>query len=333
MRNIALLPPADRRALFMNTAGKTGLTVAIIEKDFWVCWTLDYLFNRCKWSNSLSFKGGTSLSKAFQLIERFSEDIDLMLDWRVLGYDIDEPWEQRSKTKQDQFNKKAIMRTSDFLRNEFVPEIKNDINNELGESFHIELDDMDVQTVLIKYLHEFTNHSIIHEIRLEIGILGVWSPSAHKEIKSYAAEHYEHLFSQPSTSVLTVIPERTFWEKITILHHEANRPDNSLMPPRYSRHYYDIYCLLNSWVKSSAFTDIDLMIKVANFKDKFYPRSWARYEDVKPGSVKLMPPLHSMKILEDDYKHMQGMIFGNKPDLKDILAGVQSLENEINSLY
>ena len=95
MRNIAILPAADRHALFMNTAGKTGLTVAIIEKDFWVCWTLDYLFHRCKWSNDLAFKGGTSLSKAFHLIERFSEDIDLILDWRVLGYEINEPWEQR----------------------------------------------------------------------------------------------------------------------------------------------------------------------------------------------------------------------------------------------
>ena len=104
------------------------------------------------------------------------------------------------------------------------------------------------------------------------------------------------------------------------------------MPPRYSRHYYDIYCLSNSWVKSSAYADIDLLIKVANFKDKFYPRSWARYEDAKPGSIKLMPPTHSIKILEDDYIHMQGMIFGNKPDLKEILDGIQTLENEINNL-
>ena len=332
MRNIALLPPADRRALFMNTAAKTGLTVAIIEKDFWVCWTLDYLFHRSEWSNNLAFKGGTSLSKAFHLINRFSEDIDLMLDWRVLGFTKDEPWESRSKTKQDQFNKNANKRTADFLQNEFVPKIQDDITTELGETFHIDLDDMDEQTVLIKYPYEFTDQTIVHEIRLEIGVLGAWSPSAQKEIKSYAAEHYEHLFSMPSTKILTVLPERTFWEKATILHHEANRPVNSFMPPRYSRHYYDIYCLSNSWVKNAAFADIDLLLKVASFKDKFYPLSWARYEDAKPGSIKLMPPTHSIKILEDDYKHMQGMIFGNKPIFNEILEEIQSLENEINSL-
>lgn len=84
---------SDRKALFQNTAAKMGLTEAIVEKDYWVCFMLDYLFQCCKWKDSIAFKGGTSLSKAYGLIERFSEDIDLILDWRVLGYEKDEPWE------------------------------------------------------------------------------------------------------------------------------------------------------------------------------------------------------------------------------------------------
>ena len=86
MRNVARLPESDRRELFRNTADKMGLNDAIVEKDFWVCFTLDYLFHRCPWKETITFKGGTSLSKAFNLISRFSEDIDLILDWRVLGY-------------------------------------------------------------------------------------------------------------------------------------------------------------------------------------------------------------------------------------------------------
>lgn len=86
MRNVARLPESDRRELFRNTADKMGLNDAIVEKDFWVCFTLDYLFHRCPWKNAITFKGGTSLSKAFNLISRFSEDIDLILNWRVLGY-------------------------------------------------------------------------------------------------------------------------------------------------------------------------------------------------------------------------------------------------------
>ena len=75
MRKIACLPDDDRRELFRNTADKMGLNDAIVEKDFWVCFTLDYLFHRCPWKDSITFKGGTSLSKAFNLISRFSEDL------------------------------------------------------------------------------------------------------------------------------------------------------------------------------------------------------------------------------------------------------------------
>lgn len=115
MRNIARLSDNDRRELFRNTADKMGLNDAIVEKDFWVCFTLDYLFHRSPWKESITFKGGTSLSKAFHLISRFSEDIDLILDWRVLGYGKDEPWEKRSNTKQDAFNKEANARAEVFL--------------------------------------------------------------------------------------------------------------------------------------------------------------------------------------------------------------------------
>lgn len=110
MRNVARLSDSDRRELFRNTSDKMGLNDAIVEKDFWVCFTLDYLFHRSPWKDSITFKGGTSLSKAFHLISRFSEDIDLILDWRILGYGKDEPWETRSNTKQDAFNKEANMR-------------------------------------------------------------------------------------------------------------------------------------------------------------------------------------------------------------------------------
>ena len=91
MKNVAILSNDERQELFRNTADKMGLHDAIIEKDFWVCYTLDYLFHRSKWKKCIAFKGGTSLSKAFHLIHRFSEDIDLILDWQVIGYRKEEP--------------------------------------------------------------------------------------------------------------------------------------------------------------------------------------------------------------------------------------------------
>ena len=110
MINVARLSDNDRRELFRNTAAEMHLPEAIVEKDFWVCFMLDHLFRHADqnldhqkkqeeltWRNGLTFKGGTSLSKAFDLIHRFSEDIDLILDWQILGYKKDEPWETRTK--------------------------------------------------------------------------------------------------------------------------------------------------------------------------------------------------------------------------------------------
>ena len=107
MREMARRPEKDRRDLFRAAAQKMDVHEAIVEKDFWVCWVLDYLFQESPWRDHLAFKGGTSLSKAFGAIERFSEDMDLILDWRTLGYSPDEPWARRSATKQDAFCKES----------------------------------------------------------------------------------------------------------------------------------------------------------------------------------------------------------------------------------
>lgn len=307
MRDIARLSEKDKKALFHNTAAKMGMTDAIIEKDFWVCFMLDYLFHRCQWKNNIAFKGGTSLSKSYGLIERFSEDIDLILDWRVLGYEKDEPWEERSNTKQDIFNKEAGTKTEAFLKNEFMPAVIADLKNELGCNVNCYIEDDDPQTVVFAYNRSFDDTAILPVIRLEIGALAAWTPAAEKTITPYAAEQYGRLFKQPSTDILTVLPKRTFWEKVTILHREAYRPENSIVPTRYSRHYYDLYCMANSPVKAEAFADLDLLDKVVRFKDKFYRCSWARYDEAKPGTMKLIPSEKNIKVLKDDYEHMKNI--------------------------
>jgi predicted nucleotidyltransferase component of viral defense system len=101
----------ERRDLFTETANTLRVHPAIVEKDFWVCWVLDYLFNESAWRDCLAFKGGTSLSKAYNAIERFSEDIDLVLDWRILGYTRDEPWTPESATQQSALGREANART------------------------------------------------------------------------------------------------------------------------------------------------------------------------------------------------------------------------------
>ena len=331
MINIAKIKEKDRKALFQNTSAKMGMTDAIIEKDFWVCFMLNYLFHISPFKDKIAFKGGTSLSKSYGLIERFSEDIDLILDWRVLGYEKDEPWIERSNTKQDIFNKEANKRTEDYLKDEFIPRISDDLHHLLEKEINCYIDETDPQTVIIEYSKNFNDVSILPIIRLEIGALAAWTPAELKPIKPYAAEQYPHLFKQPTTDILTVLPERTFWEKVTILHREANRPENKTFPARYSRHYYDLYCMANSFVKEKAFADVALLDKVVRFKEKFYRCPWAKYEDAKIGTMKLMPPERNLQVLKDDYEHMQNMIYGKKIPFDTILDGIESLEKEMNN--
>ncbi len=331
MREIARLNDTDRADLFRNTASKMALTDAIVEKDFWVCYALDHLFHRCKWSHVLTFKGGTSLSKAFRLINRFSEDIDLILDWRVLGYGMDEPWHQRSNTKQDAFNKEANKRAEEFLLTQFVPDFKEAVSGELGRDVSVSIDAGDGQTVIFEYPRLFTSTSTLQAIRLEIGALAAWTPAKTASVTPYVTEQYPGLFSSPSTEVLTVSPERSFWEKATILHQEANRPDQLAMPQRYSRHYYDLYMMSRQPVKDAALQDRELLQKVVDFKMKFYPRSWAGYPEAVSGGLKLVPKHHRFSELRKDYNEMRDMLFGQIPTLDEIMSGLEALEREINS--
>jgi hypothetical protein len=332
MISIAKRPDDERLELFRNTSDRMGLQDAIIEKDFWVCYTLDYLFHRSPWKDQLSFKGGTSLSKAFGAIQRFSEDIDLVLDWRVLGYGLMEPWNKRSNTKQDAFNKEANARAAAFLKNDFLPSVKRDLSSELGRESSLTIDERDGLTVLFAYPSLFVHTATLQVIRLEIGALAAWTPAVLVDITPYTAKYYPTLFKRASTSVLTVAPERTFWEKATILHHEANRPEGLLMPSRYSRHYYDLYQLSKTTIKDAAIAQLEILKKVIAFKMKFYPRAWAKYDEALTGGLKLLPPKDRFDALADDYASMKDMLFGNIPTFDEIVSGLQLLQRELGHI-
>ena len=331
MKNIARLPKEERLILFRNTAANCGLSEGIVEKDFWVCWTLDYLFHQSPWTKHLAFKGGTSLSKSFDLIHRFSEDIDLILDWRLLESAQKDPWAQRSKNQQDKLNKALNAETEVFLREQFVPRLQEDFAQLLVDELQIEVDEHETQTVNFTYPKLFGEDSILPMVRLEIGALAAWTPTTQSEIISYAAQQYGRIFQNPSTSVLTVMPERTFWEKVTILHKEAFRT-NGNFPARYSRHYYDLFCMDASPVKAAAFRNLDLLARVVTFKDRFYPAGNAHYDLAKPGTMRLLPPEDCLPVLRDDYAHMRNMLFGEIPSFEEIMACIARLEKEINSL-
>jgi hypothetical protein len=330
MNRIAKLDRREREELFLATAYDIKLPEAMTEKDFWVCWTLDYLFHKCTWREQMAFKGGTSLSKCYSLIERFSEDIDLILDWRVFGYTASYPWAKRSKTSQDKLNKEMDSKTGDFVRNLFLPQLKADFSRLLSDQFELFINDDEPQTVCFAYPRIFDNQAIVSVVRMEIGTLAAWTPTKTTTITSYAAERYPHAFQTPSTSVLTVMAERTFWEKVTILHKEAFRT-NGKFPSRYSRHYYDLHCMDKTIIKAQAYADLKLLERVVSFKSRFYPTNAARYDLAQPGTMKLMPTEDCISILIEDYEHMKNMIFGEKPSFEEIMDTLRRMESEINA--
>lgn len=311
-----------------NTAIRKNLSPAIIEKDLLVCAILNYLFTECPWKDNLAFKGGTSLSKAFNLIERFSEDIDLILDWRIVGYETKEPLAERSNTKQDALNKEFDVKTEEFLKSTFIPKLKEDLKSLINRSLDISYEN---ETIIIGYGNDYADESILHVIRLEIGAKAAWTPTEAVTIRPYIAEVYPEQFGNASVSVRTTTPERTFWEKATILHHEANRPDDLPVPPRFSRHYYDVYRMAKLGILDRALEQSDLLEQVADFKAKLYPRKWAQYDLARIGTLKLVPSEIHKEALKRDYAKMASMIYGERPDFDELMAEIAKIESKINS--
>ena len=157
-------------------------------------------------------------------------------------------------------------------------------------------------------------------------------PSHETTVTPFAAEKYPDVFSQKETAVLTVDAERTFWEKLTILHKIANFPEGKTLPARYARHLYDVYNLGNSWVKKSAFKRKELLEKDVAFKQKFYYAKGAHYETATLSSIELLPRKTVLNALQEDYQAMKNMIYGNMPEFEEILAFLEKLQGEIHKL-
>ena len=329
MNRVAQLSPAEHRELFQETATRRGVSAAVIEKDFWVCWVLKQLFADAVLGTRLVFKGGTSLSKVYNLIDRFSEDIDFILDWRLLGYgpDQEDPYQDfTSNTQQDRFNKQVNARAALYIAGTLIHDLNRLFAQVADVSTNVDSDDP--QTVNVAYPAAFSEEYLRPEVRLEIGPLAAWSPSGRHTIKPYAAESFPQVFDDPACPVVVTSAERSFWEKATILHQQAHRP--TPMPPRYSRHYYDLHKLAASPLRESALGNLALLQNVASFKRRFYPSAWASYETARPGSLKLIPGMEHLKTLRRDYSDMTMMIFGEAPAFNLIVDTLRQLEGQIN---
>lgn len=338
MNNVARTPSRERADLFAETADRKGVSEAIIEKDFWVCWILKQLFSLDALSGRLLFKGGTSLSKIFHAINRFSEDIDLAVDYVALGFtgDRDPRREGLSKTKRAAILANMMTACQRYIGGEFVEILRGRCAEILrsSDAWDIDVSDQDPNVVRFRYPVVATGLPYINpQVVLELGTHAEFVPHDRFMVRAFAAEEFPKLFEEPDVVVTALLAKRTFWEKATILHAEFFRPAEKALPGRYSRHYYDLAMLALSPIRTEALADMDLLAQVVTHKQIFYPAGWPRYDLARPGSLHLLPADERRAALEQDYRDMGSMIFGAPPSFESIADTLAALEQEINRQY
>lgn len=332
---------AERRDLFLATAARLGTTVQNVEKDFWVCWTLDALFNGLPPGGPrLLFKGGTSLSKAFGLITRFSEDIDITVFRDDLG-------QATGVAELDALSGKKRRARLDAIRSACQAYIAGPLTDRFARlaasvipdaRFRLELDpeDKDGQTLLFWYpaVTAITGDYIRSAVKIESGAKSALDPHVVATVTPYIARDLPDL-DLSVANVTTVKPERTFWDKVMILHglrqwHDR-RGELRHGGQRVSRHYYDVHQLMQATSAHEWQADHVLALDCAHHARLFFGSADLGLDTATPGTFTLMPGLAMRETLAKDYEAMVGMVFGEVPPLDAVLDSVKRLELAIGT--
>ena len=339
MDRFVRLSDDERRRYFVQTAEQMGLAPQIIEKDFWVCWILRELFALPNIGSMLIFKGGTSLSKAYRLIERFSEDVDVSMDRAGLGFsnEASDPeavisGKERSR-RIDRLKETCQRKIVDELRPMMIKTIKAALGDAQGWSLTVDDDDPDRQTLLYAYpssLPETTGAYIRPAMKIEMGARSDHWPSDQVRIAPYVAEHFPAAFETTDFIIKVLTAERTFWEKATLLHVEYHRPPDKEIPLRLSRHYYDTSRLILSGISEKAAGRPELLQRVVEHKKVFFSSGWAHYDEAIQGSLRLTPHPGRIRQLQEDYDKMREMFFSERPAFAEVLRILEEWETHFN---
>lgn len=343
MDSFAKRTRGERSEVFRASAANRGIgRPLIIEKDFWVCWTLAQLgplFGQpsegttSSESTGLLFKGGTSLSKVFGAIRRFSEDIDLTIDKKSLGENFDPTGLTPSQTNR--LVKKVIQVARAWVDNSVVPLLNNAFSDlpQSENKWRVSTDSD--HNVIVEYPRSLEDEDygstryVAPTVRLEIGARGdVW-PAERREIIAYAAEDFPDLFTAARVPVNVLALRRTLWEKVLILHGIAHR-GVSTHAERVSRHYYDLYSIVQSTDGQSAILETDLLERVAEHSSLWFSKHGAMYDLARVGTLRLLPAETDINALREDFREMSEMFFDQPPPFDSILDRLREVEQEVN---
>lgn len=329
------LPKAEQEKIIISSSQQLGRDPGVIEKDIWVCWVLEHLF---KMPNRLSmaFKGGTSLSKVFNLINRFSEDVDVTLDYRNFEKEIDLFSEGMSKTKLKKISEKLKQQVRDHIDLVVCPYFTYMLNDLFGkDGFSIEKGN-DGDTLRIYYpsviegiRDDYLNNSVL----IEFGGRNVTEPSKEHIVTPYLADLIQNL-EFPMATVTVLSPMRTFWEKVTLIHVECNRREYKANASRLSRHWYDLAILSKNAICDMAMKDTKLLTDVIRYKKIFYAAAYSNYDACLENKFQMIPNDIFLIELKKDFENMlsSGMFYGEQPIFENIMTEIRILENKINSV-
>ncbi len=336
----------DRRDAFLGAGRRLGTPEQNIEKDFWVGWALDALFNGAAAGGPrLLFKGGTSLSKAFGLISRFSEDIDITIFRDDLGEAADiaelEALSGKQRRKRlDAIKSAAQAHVNGAMREQVAARLAETLEaaglDPNGGRVEADPDDPDQQSLLVWYpkVTGADDGYIRPAVKIESGAKSALDPNAPAVIRPYVADDLAEIeLSVPG--VTTVVAERTFWDKAIILHglHEWFERRGVLRGggQRISRHYYDVFRLLDSDVGREAAKDLGLAADCVRHARMFFNSPDLNLATAIPGSFTLSPNPDMAAALGRDYTAMSGMIFGKAPGLNEVLERIADFESQVNA--
>ncbi|MFO7939939.1 MAG: nucleotidyl transferase AbiEii/AbiGii toxin family protein [Bacteroidales bacterium] len=324
------LTSEEKQTILVQIAIKLNIHSAAVEKDWWVVQTLA-MIQELEIAPYVVFKGGTSLSKAWNIIERFSEDIDLALDKQFLGID---------ECKTVKQVKKLRSATRKYINETFIPELQEKFSNAGYTDVKVELNEeqgKNLEPVQISVFYNGCTEKTSYttpQVKVEIGSRSLREPFTNRVISSLVGEHYpDKLFADAPITVPTVNPERTLLEKLFLLHEEFQKPADEIRVFRLSRHLYDVEKLMQTEFIDLALGNKALYNEIIQHRSIYTKIASVDYSLHQPRTLNPIPPDKIMGDWEKDYKFMQeAMIYGKSLPFAELIERIKKLKQEINGI-